>query len=109
MAEKTENIVKETKVEESGVLVLKKPIEIDGEKVDKIHYDLDELTGNDIERAITDLGKKGVIVAMVETDQRYHAMLFSIAAGIAYEDVNRLSLKDYSKATTTVRNFFLGE
>ncbi len=100
---------KENITEEKNVLMLKKPVDIDGEKVDKIAYDLDSLTGNDIERAITELGKKGVIVAMVETDQRYHAMLFAIAAGIAYEDVTRLSSKDFVKATTVVRDFFLEE
>jgi len=90
-------------------LKLKKPFDLDGEKVDTISYDLDNLTGNDIERAITDLGKKSIIVAMVETDQRYHAMLFAIAAGIAYEDVARLSAKDFTRATTAVRDFFLEE
>lgn len=90
-------------------LKLKTPITLDGETVDTISYDLDGLTGNDIERAITELGKKGIVVAMVETDQRYHAMLFSIAAGIMYEDVIRLSAKDFLKATTAVRDFFLEE
>lgn len=90
-------------------LKLKKPFALDGEEVETITYDLDSLTGNDIEQAITELAKKGVIVAMVETDQRYHAMLFAIAAGISYEDVARLPAKDYSKATTAVRDFFLEE
>lgn len=90
-------------------LKLKKPFDLNGEQVEKIDYDLDNLTGNDIEKAITDLGKKGIVVAMVETDQRYHAMLFAMAAGIAYEDVTRLSSKDFVKATTAVRDFFLEE
>lgn len=90
-------------------LKLKKPFDLDGETVESISYDLDSLTGNDIERAITELGKKGVVVAMVETDQRYHAMLFSIAAGMSYEDVCRLPLKDFQSATTMVRDFFLAE
>lgn len=90
-------------------LKLKAPFDLDGEKVEEISYDLDSLTGNDIERAITELGKKGIVVAMVETDQRYHAMLFSIAAGMSYEDVSRLNIKDYQKATTVVRDFFLEE
>ena len=88
-------------------LKLRAPFELNGEKVEAIPYDLESLTGNDIERAITELGKNGVVVAMVETDQRYHAMLFSIAAGISYEDVKRLPVRDYQKATTLVRDFFL--
>ena len=88
-------------------LKLKKPFPIDGEEVEKIEYDLDSLTGNDIERAISELGKKGIVITLVETDQRYHAMLFAYAAGIAYEDVCRLPMKDFTKATTAVRDFFL--
>lgn len=88
-------------------LKLRKPFELDGETVEKIEYDLESLTGNDIEQAIAALGKKGIVVTLVETDQRYHAMLFSIAAGMSYEDVNRLPMKDYTKATTAVRDFFL--
>lgn len=90
-------------------LKLKKPCAINGETVDVINYDLNELTGNDIERAITELSKKGIIVAMSETDQRYHAALFAISAGLAYEDITRLSAKDFATATTVVRDFFLAE
>lgn len=90
-------------------LMLKKPFDLDGEKVEKISYDLDGLNGNDIEKAITDLGKKGIMVSMGEFDQRYHAMLFSIAAGMSYEDVCRLPMKDFHNATTVVRDFFLEE
>lgn len=90
-----------------ATLELKKPFMHDGEEITKIEYDLDSLTGNDIEKAVSDLGKKGVMIALVETDQRYHAMLFSIAAGMAYEDVCRLPMKDFTKATTAVRDFFL--
>ena len=90
-------------------LKLRKPFELNGEEVEKIPYDLDELTGNDIERAVAELQKKGIVVTVVETDQRYHAMLFAMAAGISYEDVTRLPLKDFSKATTAVRDFFLEE
>lgn len=90
-------------------LELKKPFELDGEEVTEIEYDLESLTGDDVEQAIAQLGKKGIVVTLVETDQRYHAMLFSIAAGIAYEDVKRLPAKEFSKATTAVRDFFLEE
>ena len=88
-------------------LILKKPVMIDGEETTLISYDLESLTGNDIEHAIAQLGKKGIVVTLVETDQRYHAMLFSIASGIAYEDVLRFSMKDFTSATTAVRDFFL--
>lgn len=90
-------------------LKLTKPFDLDGEQVETISYDVEGLTGNDIERAITKLGEKGIVIAMVETDQRYHAMLFSIAAGMSYEDVLRLPVKDFQKAATAIRDFFLAE
>lgn len=90
-------------------LKLKKPFDLDGEKVDSISYNMDDLKGNDIEKAITDLGNKGIVVVMPESDQRYHAMIFAIAAGMAYEDVLRLPMKDFRAATAAVRDFFLEE
>ena len=90
-------------------LKLRKPFEIDGEMKESIEYDLDSLTGNDIEQAIADLGKKGIVIVMAETDQRYHAAIFAIAAGISFEDVSRLPAKDFAKATAAVRDFFLEE
>lgn len=90
-------------------LTLKTPFDLNGEKVEKIEYDLEALTGDDIEHAIAELAKKGIIVTMIETDQRYHAMLFAIAAGISYEDVKRLPARDFNCATNAVRDFFLEE
>ena len=88
-------------------LKLAKPFLLDGKEVEKIEYDLDALTGDDIEKAIADLGRNGIVVTMVETDQRYHAMLFAIASGNAYEDIKRLPATDFTMATTAVRDFFL--
>lgn len=108
MAEtKKETITKETITEENNVLKLKKPFELDGDMVDSISYDLEGLTGNDIERAITELNKKGIVITMPDFDQRYHTMLFAIASGVSYEDLNRLPAKDYTKMSETVRAFFL--
>lgn len=90
-------------------LKLKKPFKLDGEEVSTLNYDLDELTGADIERAITELGKRNIVPLVPETDKRYLAMLFAVNTGIAYEDINRLPARDYSAVTTAVRDFFLEE
>lgn len=90
-------------------LKLKKPFELDGEMVEVINFDLDSLTGNDIEHAVTELSKKGIVLAFADSDQRYLAMIFSIASGMSYEDVNRLPARDYSNAVSEVRSFFLAD
>lgn len=90
-------------------LKLSKPFAHDGEMIESISYNLESLTGADIEKAVTDLSSKGIIVTIMETDQRYHAMLFAIASGMAYEDVKRLPMKDFTAATKAVRDFFLNE
>ena len=90
-------------------LTLKKPIKIDGEEKSVIEYDLDELTGAEIQQATTELQNLGIMVATAEFDMNYHAALFAKAAGMAYADVQRFSAKDYTKVSTLVRNFLLSD
>ena len=92
-----------------AVLKLKKEIEINGKKTNEIEYDVDSLTGVDCQNAVKELGKRGMVVTVNETDQNYHAMLFSIASDISFEDMQRLGAKDYAKACNAVRDFFLEE
>lgn len=92
-----------------AILKLKKPLMVDGEEKNEIEYDLESLTGNEIQQASIELSKKGIMVTTIELDSNYHAALFAKAAGLMFEDMNRLSAKDYAKATTEVRNFFLAD
>ena len=110
--EKLENKIEENvEVAETteNTLVLKKPVEINGEVVKEIEYDLDALTGQDIADTIKMLAKNGIVVVMSETDSNYHAGIFATASGLDYNDVKRLSAKDYNKACNLVRDFFLEE
>ena len=90
-------------------LKLKKPIKIDGEEKSVIEYDLEALTGEDIQQATKELSKVGIMVTTIELDTTYHAALFAKASGLMFEDLNRFSAKDYAKATTLVRDFFLAD
>lgn len=85
----------------------KKPVKIDGEERETINYDLESITGEDVTRAIKELAKNGIVVTIAETDQNYHAAIFAIASGLAYEDVKRFGLKDYVAVCALVRDFFL--
>lgn len=90
-------------------LKLKKPVMIDGAEVTEIKYDLESLTGNDLEVALQDMKKKGIQVGAIEIDPSYHMALFAHAAGIAYEDVKRMGAKDCKNAIAVVRSFFIGD
>lgn len=92
-----------------GVYKLKKPVMINGELVTEMEYDLESMDGNDIALAIKTLAKNNIIVTVAEMDQNYHAALFAIASGVAYEDVKRLGIKDFTKVCSLVRDFFLEE
>lgn len=88
-------------------LTLTKSAVINGETVTEIEYDLDGLTGADISAAVRSLKAIGEQVGTLELDPDYHAALFAQAAGISMEEVKALPAKDYTKAATTARNFFL--
>lgn len=92
-----------------NILKLKKPIKIDGEEVTELKYDFESLTGEDVERAVADLQSGGIMVTTLEFDTTYHAAIFAKASGIAYEDVKRFSAKDFTRAATLARNFFLAD
>lgn len=87
-------------------LMLTRETEINGKKVKEIEYDLDSLTGEAMEIAMKELAINSYIPSVQEVDPLLHAHLFAQSANLDYLDIRRLSIKDYSKATTTVRNFF---
>ena len=91
------------------VLKLKKPVMIDGVEKTEIEYDLNRLTGEDVHLATKELQQMQIAVLTIELDTNYHAALFARAAGIMFADVKRFSLRDYTKATTLVRDFFLSD
>lgn len=91
------------------VLKLKKTVMIDGESKTEIPYDLDGLTGADIEFASNQLKKKGITIGAVELDINYHMAIFAQAAGIDYEDVKRMGAKDCQAAIVKVRAFFVSD
>lgn len=90
-----------------NILKLSKPVEINGEKKISLEYDLESLTGSAIETASKAMQKKGYVATVQELDPILHAHIFAEAAGVDYEDIKRLSAKDYLKAVGTVRDFFL--
>lgn len=91
-----------------NVLVLKKPIMIDGEEVKEIAYDFESLTGKDVVNAFATARKNGyVITGPYEMDPILGAYMFAEAAQVDYTDIERLCASDYTKAGSLGRNFFI--
>ncbi len=90
-----------------NILKLSKPVKINGEEVKEIPYDLEALTGADIQVAVKELARRGIIVGSTEVDPNYHAAIFAVAAGLSLDDIGLIGAKDYNLATQKVRDFFL--
>lgn len=90
---------------------LSKSIDLNGEKVDKLPYNFEDMTARDKADATKAYKKAGNVVSVQELDPDYHLYLFAAAvkkadASIEIEDVLRMSAKDASKAEALVRDFF---
>lgn len=92
-----------------GEYHFKKPATIDGNPVESIKYDFNEITGANIRNARAELGKRGYVVSVKEIDECYQAALFAEAAGITYADVDRFSVVDYSAVAAIAGAFLNGE
>ena len=102
---------KETELEVIDVTDIKEtfelttPIEIDGEKVTEIEYNLNRITGKTIRIAIQQLGRMEVGVLNLEFSPILHAFLFAFAADIDFHIVEKFNAKDYRRAVEIVSNF----
>lgn len=90
-----------------NVLVLKKPIMIDGEETKEIDFDFESLTGRNLEDVFKEAIKnRHIISASYELDPVIGAMMFAEACNSAYMDIQRFGLTDYSKAASLSRDYF---
>lgn len=93
---------------QENILKLKKTVMIDGEEKTEIQYDFDSLTGRNVNNAFSNAKKKGYAInSAYEMDPVIGCYMFAEAAGISYEDVERMSAADYAKAGSLGRNFFI--
>jgi hypothetical protein len=84
---------------------LKKKAFINGQEVNEIEYDLENLTKSDIDNALMECIKSNHAVVVQETDNMFHAAIFAQAAGLSLNDLNALNAKDYLAIGSKVRNF----
>lgn len=105
------NQEEKTIIEGVGTLVLTKPIDVNGEKINELKYNFDDMTARDKQRAGKAFKKSGGGVSVQELDADYHLYLFAAAvakenASIDINDILRISAKDAAKAEALVRDFF---
>ena len=96
----------------SKKLKLSKPIDINGNKVNEIPYDIEGMTVKDKINAGKAMKTAGIPMStMEELDPDYHMYLFAAAvsradSSIDITDVMRISAKDAQKGCGEVRRFF---
>jgi len=87
-------------------LKLKKPLEYNGVKYEEIEYDLDSLTGDDLLTAEAEINATGAIVNEPYLAKSYQAAVFARSAKIDSAMMHKLSVQDFTAATTVVLRFF---
>ena len=108
-----EKKVIDAKVEEGmeNVFVLTKPIEVEGERYEKLTLDFENLTGEDIEKAEMQFNAENPqnsIVMVKEMAKGFAAIMAAKAAGVHVGVIRKLSASDYSKVTMRTTLFLMG-
>lgn len=89
------------------VYKLKKPVEINGEETKEIAYDFDSLTGKDFQEIDKEMRQKGIVMVESTFDNVYLLAVFARAAGLASEDLEQVSGRDYLAIARETKTFFL--
>ena len=98
-------------MDKKNILILRKPIMINGEEVKELPYNFEDMTARDK----LDVGKRmkmdGNTPSVEEIDNDYHFYLFAGAVAKANPDIDisdlmRLSARDAQKGSGLARNFF---
>lgn len=90
-----------------NVIVLTRPIKVEGEHYEKITLDFEKLTGEDIEKAEMQFNAENPqnsVVMVKEMAKGFAAIVAAKAAGVNPTVIRKLSAPDYTKVTmrTTV-------
>lgn len=88
---------------------LSKPLELDGESIEKIELNYENMTGADILEIDLELRALGVTTGF-STIHNHDALLLlsSRASGIIADDLIKLNAVDFLEVNMTTRNFFIG-
>lgn len=105
-------LVVTTKENEVGnVIELTRPVEIEGERYEKITLDFEKLTGEDIEKAEMQFNAENPqnsVVMVKEMAKGFAAIVAAKAAGVNPVIIRKLPAPDYAKVTMRTTVFLMG-
>lgn len=106
------NIAETIKTNEDSsiqTITLKKPINFEGKEYKELTLDVEDLTGKDSLNILKELNAKGYpVVGLLETNKFYLAGIAAKTAGVPYELIEALNIKDFSEVTMAAQSFLLG-
>lgn len=110
--ETEEQVVQEVKETESNPLVigidLKKPIEVDGMKIEKVTLDFTNMTGADILSVDKEMRMEGHATGFDNIfNQEVQLKLASRASGLLPDDLTKLHGAEFLEVVLQTRNFFI--
>lgn len=117
MGEKNNNeiidfVAKKVETEElENIIELKRPIEFEGERYEKITLDFEFLTGEDIEKAemlFYAESPQNSVIMVKEMAKGFAAIVAATAAGVHPSVIRKLSAADYTKITMRTTVFLMG-
>lgn len=80
-------------------MFLSEPFKLDGEAVEKPHYDFSTITGRDAMRITAKLKQDGLLGdGNQQNDSNYQAAVFAAACGMELADLYRLPIADVNQA-----------
>ena len=82
----------------------KKPVEVDGQKLDKIEFDFDKLSGQDMINIEAEIGVREVFQ---QNSVEFCAGVAARAGDIAADTLAELPLKDFNRITNAAKLFLV--
>ncbi len=98
------------KAENLFTLKLKKPLSYEGKEYGELSFDFDGLTGRDSLDVERELAIRGIQVAVPAFSGEYIIRIAAKACTepVGYDAFEYMSLKDYNRLRSKVRNFLMG-
>lgn len=88
---------------------LNNPIIVKNEEIKEIELDFSKLKGFDLIQAEKEARADGDMTPLVALSLRYQAAIAARLIGVPSDDVTNMNATDFSKITTQVANFLMGQ
>lgn len=97
------------KAKDTFIVKLRKPLMYNGTEYEELEFDFDGLTGNDSLEVEKELARRGVQVLVPAFSGEYLVRIAARActAPIGHDAMLKMSIQDYNKIRSRVRNFLM--